>query len=270
MDQDPIANSAIPAQPGNDIDRDDPAFVTSLARGLDVILAFGSGKSRMTISDVSKATGMSRAAARRFLFTLTSLGYLKSDGRDYALAPKILSLSNSYIQSTPFLAAAHEVIEEIAARSSDACSLAVLEEGYATFIARAATRRLASTSLQVGSRVPAYCSSLGRVLLSGKTDRELDAYLNSAEIRKSTSRTVTDRAELKAIIQKVRMDGYALLDQELELGLRSIAVPVIGPGGGVEAALGIASVVHSAEVLVDRHRHHLARGAAELSARLAY
>jgi IclR family pca regulon transcriptional regulator len=270
MEQIAITISERPASPGNEIDRDDPAFVTSLARGLDVILAFGSGKPRMTISDVSKATGMSRAAARRFLFTLTALGYLKSDGRDYALAPKILSLSNTYIQSTPFLAAAHEVIEAIAARSSDACSLAVLDDGFATFIARAATRRLASTSLQVGSRVPAYCSSLGRVLLAGKTDRELDIYLGGVELRRSTSHTVTDAAELKAIIQKVRVDGYALLDQELETGLRSIAVPVTRPGGGVEAALGIASVVHTAEQLVNEHRQYLLRGASDLSARLAY
>lgn len=224
----------------------------------------------MTISDVSKATGLSRAAARRFLFTLTSLGYLKSDGRNYALAPKILSLSNTYIQSTPFLAAAHEVIEEIAARSSDACSLAVLEDGFATFIARAATRRLASTSLQVGSRVPAYCSSLGRVLLSGKTDRELDDYFDTIEIRQSTPRTITDVAQLKSIIRKVREDGFALLDEELEPGLRSIAVPVTRPGGAIEAAMGIASVVHTAEQLVGEHRQYLVRGAAELSARLAY
>lgn len=270
MEQDPKQVSVGRIPQGNEIDRDDPAFVTSLARGLDVILAFGSGKPRMTISDVSKATGMSRAAARRFLFTLTALGYLKSDGRDYALAPKILSLSNTYIQSTPFLSAAHAVIEEIAARSSDACSLAVLEDGYATFIARAATRRLASTSLQVGSRVPAYCSSLGRVLLSGKTDRELDAYFDSVELRQSTPRTVTDPLELKRIIRAVREDGYALLDEELEPGLRSIAVPVTRPGGGIEAALGIASVVHTAEQLVTEHRHSLTRGAAELSARLAY
>lgn len=270
MEQDTIAPSSPRPTQGVEIDRDDPAFVTSLARGLDVILAFGSGKPKMTISDVSKATGMSRAAARRFLFTLTSLGYLKSDGRDYALAPKILSLSNTYIQSTPFLSAAHEVIEEIAARSADACSLAVLEDGHATFIARAATRRLASTSLQVGSRVPAYCSSLGRVLLAGKSDRELDAYLDSVDLKRSTPHTVTDADALKAIIRKVRTDGYALLDQELESGLRSIAVPVTRPGGGIEAALGIASVVHTAEQLVTEHRGYLLRGAAELSARLAY
>lgn len=249
---------------------EDPAFVTSLARGIDVLLAFGTGKQRMTISDVSKVTGMSRAAARRFLFTWASLGYLASDGRDYSLTPKVLALSSTYVTSTPFSVAAHKIVEEIADQSYNACSLCVLEGLEATFIARAATRRLVSTALQVGSRVPAYCSSLGRVLLAGLTDAELDDYFEKAEIKAYTPHTITDVPKLKAIIRQARIDGYALVDQEMEIGLKSIAVPVRRPLGGVEAALGVGSMIHSVEEMIEEPRLHLLAGAAELSARLAY
>jgi IclR family transcriptional regulator, pca regulon regulatory protein len=261
---------ATPPPPALKAAMDDPAFVTSLARGLDVILAFGSGKRRMTISDVSRATGISRAAARRFLFTLTALGYLKTDGRDYSLTAKVLSLTNTYVTSTPLNVAAREIVDDIAAQSFDACSLAVLEGAEITFVARAATRRLISTSLQVGSRQPAHCSSLGRAILSGKTDAELDAFFDAYEVKAHTPHTITDIPKLKAIIRQVRVDGYAVVDQELEIGLRSIAVPVMHPSGGIEAALGVGSATHTIQELVDGPRALLLKGAADLSARMAY
>jgi IclR family pca regulon transcriptional regulator len=219
----------------------DPNFMLSLARGLMVIRAFTQRNAKLSIAEVARISGLPRAVARRCLYTLMQLGYVGTDGRAYFLRPKILSLGYAYLSSTPLTVSIQPYLERVGQTLHESCSAGVLEEDEVLYIARAAARRIMAVDLNVGSRLPAYCSSLGRVLLAHLPPAELDAYLARVERKPFTERTVTDRDALLEALEQVRRKGYALVDQELELGLRSIAVPIRNVGGQVVAAMNVSA-----------------------------
>ena len=219
----------------------DPDFMTSLARGLTVIRAFTGASPQLTIAEVAKISGLPRAAARRCLHTLERLGYVGSDGRRFSLRPRILSLGYAFLSSTPLSDTLQPVLERVSEKVHESCSAAVLDDDEIVYIARAATRRIMSVTLNVGSRLPAYCTSMGRALLSQLPRAELDAFLARVRLKPFTERTLTSREGLRRVLGQVRDKGYALVDQELEIGLRSIAVPVRGANGAVMAAMNVST-----------------------------
>jgi IclR family pca regulon transcriptional regulator len=221
----------------------DPNFMASLARGLAVIRAFTQQRRHLTIAQLSQRTAIPRAAVRRCLYTLSMLGYVGTeDGRTYALRPRILALGHAYLSSTPLVYAVQPLLDQITSVLHESSSLAVLEGDEILYIARSSTTtRLMSIDLGIGSRLPAYCTSMGRVLLAGLTDAELDVYLSRVKLVKLTTRTVSTADELKVALNAVRRNGYAVVDQELEIGLRSIAVPVSDREGRSAAAINVGT-----------------------------
>lgn len=218
----------------------DPDFMTSLARGLHVIRAFAGIDRRMTIADVSRVTGLTRAVVRRCLYTLRELGYADCDGRAFFLQPKVLSLGYAYLTTAPLPIASQPILEEVSAQLDETCSTAVLDEDSVVFVARSKTRHILSITLGIGSRVPAYCTALGRALLAYLDPEKLAAYLSRVKLVQHTRHTVTSRKKLEEILAGVRANGYAFNDQELEMGLRSLAVPVRNVVGEVVAAMNVS------------------------------
>ncbi|HYA24641.1 MAG TPA: IclR family transcriptional regulator C-terminal domain-containing protein [Terriglobales bacterium] len=231
-----------------------PNFVLSLARGLKVIETFEGHTEGRSVADVARQTGLSRAAVRRLLMTLELLGYAESSGRIYRLNTRVLKLGFSYISSTSLPAVAQPILEHVTEVLHESSSLCVLDGHEVVYLARSSAKRVMSVSLSVGSRLPAYCTSMGRVLLAALADANLASFLESAELKSLTPKTVTDKAQLLDILQKVRSEGFALADEELELGLRSIAVPVRGRQNRVVAAMNVG--VHAARIscqeIIDR------------------
>jgi IclR family pca regulon transcriptional regulator len=178
---------------------------------------------------------------RRCLHTLRQLGYADSEGNNFSLKPKVLTLGYSYLSSTPLTVSAQKYLNTITRQLNESCSLAVLEDDEVLYVARSATTRIMSVALNTGSRLPAYCTSLGRVMLAQLPEAELDAYLARVELKAFTEKTVVSAARLRKILAAVRVDGYALIDEELEVGLRSVAVPVRGASGNVLAALNVGA-----------------------------
>ena len=219
----------------------DPDFMTSLARGLHVIRAFAGVDRRLTIADVSRATGLTRAVVRRCLYTLRELGYAATDGRTYSLQPRILNLGYAYLSTAPIPIAAQPVLEELSGQVGEATSVAVLDDGAVVYVARAATRRIMAVTLGVGSRLPAYCTALGRVLLAGMPPEQTAQELAKFELVAHTRFTVTSRRRIEEILAEVRAEGFAVNDQELEVGLRAIAVPVRNVIGATVAAMNVSA-----------------------------
>ncbi len=219
----------------------DPSFMTSLARGLAVVRAFSDQRRNLTIAQISHKTGIPRAAVRRCLHTLRQLGYADSDANNFFLTPKILALGYSYLSSTPLAVSAQPCLNQISHTLHESSSIAVLDGGEVLYVARAATTRIMSIALNAGSRLPAYCTSLGRVMLAHLPPEELQAYLAQAELKAFTERTVVSAKRLREILAGVRQAGFAIVEEELEVGLRSIAVPVRGASGRVVAALNVGA-----------------------------
>lgn len=225
-------------------------FVQSLERGLAVIRAFNQDRPRLTLSEVAKETGMTRAAARRFLITLESLGYVTSDGRLFSLRPSVLQLGYAYLSSFSLTQIAQEHLEKLAEATHESCSASVMDGVDIVYIARASTNRIMTIGLSVGARLPAYCTSMGRVLLASYNASSLDQYFATADLRARTDRTITSIEALRAELTKIREQGWCLLDQELEDGVRSIAVPVHDATGTVVASVNIST--HASQVTLDR------------------
>jgi IclR family pca regulon transcriptional regulator len=233
----------------------DSDFVQSLDRGLAVIRAFGPDRERLSLSEVARATGLTRAAARRFLLTLVRLGYVRSDGREFSLRPRVLELGYAYLSglAMPEVAAPH--LEELVARLRESSSISVLDGHHIVYIARVPTKRIMTVAISVGTRFPAFATSMGRVLLAGMSEAELDRYLAEASFEPLTARTVTDPKRLREIVQEVARQGYAIVDQELEEGLRAIAAPIRGSGDAVTAAINVSA--HASRVSLAAMRTEL-------------
>ena len=220
----------------------DPDFMATLARGLAVVRAFTQQRRPLTIAQLSTRTGIPRAAVRRCLYTLAELGYVASDdGRNFALRPRILALGHAYLTSSPLAASAQPVLDRVSDTVHESCSMSILEGDEILYIGRSRTStRIMSIDLTVGSRLPAYCTSMGRILLSGLGDAELGAYLKRVSVVAHTPRTQTSKDRLRAIIEGLRARDCAIVDQELEIGLRSISVPVRDSHARIAAAINIS------------------------------
>lgn len=217
-------------------------FVTSLAKGLAVIQAFGPDTPRMTLSEVAAQTDMSRATARRLLLTLETLGFVHSTGRNFELAPHILDLGYSFLSARNFTGVIQSLIEGVTRELQESCSVGMLNGEDVVYVARSsADHRLMSISLSIGSRLPAVTTSMGRVLLAYMDAAARAEFLDCVEIAPSTPRTITDKTELGRVLDAVHHDGYCVLDQELEPALRSLAVPVRNPAGRVVAAVNVST-----------------------------
>jgi len=246
----------------------DPNFMTSLARGLAVIQAFTDRNRLMTISHLSMKTGLSRAAVRRCLYTLQKLGYAGTDdSRHFYLRPHVLALGHSYISSMPLSASAQPVLEHTSKLLRESCSIATLEGLEIIYVARASVTRIMSIDLRVGSRLPAFCTSMGRVLLANLPAEDLERVLPKIEFAGKTERTVRSVEKLRQILRQVQRNGYAIVDQELELGLRSMAVPIRNAAGTTVAALNVGA--HAQRVSIQQMQNtflpHLLAAAEELS-----
>ncbi len=227
----------------------DPNFMTSLARGLQVIRAFSEFRRQLTIAQVSQATGMSRAAARRCLYTLQKLGYVSEDDRRFSLRPQVLALGHGYLSSTPLAVIAQPYLDQVSRSLRESCSVAILDGEDIVYICRSAETRIMSISLMVGTRLPAYCTSMGQVLLAQLPQAALEDYLARVKLVERTGQTITSVPKLRKVLAQVREQGFAMIDQELEVGLRSIAVPVRDLRGQVVAAINVGA--HAARVSLE-------------------
>lgn len=220
-------------------------YVQSLARGLSVIRAFDGDHAEMTLSDLARRTGLTRATSRRFLLTLVELGYVKTDGRLFSLTARVLELGFSYLSALSLPEIAQPHLEQLAASIHESTSASVLDGSDIVYVARVPTRRIMSVRINIGTRFPAYATSMGRVLLSGLTKEELDVHLAGIDFEGLTSHTVTSRTALEEELTRVREQGWAIVDQELEDGLRSIAAPIRHGTGVVLAAINVSTTASS-------------------------
>jgi IclR family pca regulon transcriptional regulator len=227
-----------------------PEFVQSLERGLSVIRSFSRDTPSLTLTEVAERTGLTRAAARRFLLTLKDLGYVETDGRRFSLRPRVLELGYSYLSSLPVWEVARPYLEELADEVRETTSASVLDGTDIVFVVRVETKRIMSMTLGVGSRLPAWATAMGRVLLADLSETQLDDYFGRVTLAPLNARTVTDEKELRHIVTDAREHGWTLVDQEVEEGVRSLAVPLRSPEGRTEAALTVCS--HAFRVSVER------------------
>jgi IclR family pca regulon transcriptional regulator len=216
-------------------------FVQSFERGLAVIRAFGPDDPELTLSDVARRTGLTRAAARRFLLTLTDLGYVRTDGKQFALTPRILELGYAYLSSLSLPEIAEPHLERLASEVRESSSVSVLDGDEIVYVGRVPTSRIMRVSINVGTRFPAYATSMGRILLAALPDDQLGAYLARADIRPLTARAIANPEDLHEELLLIREQGWALVDQELEEGLRSIAAPIRDGGGRIVAAVNLST-----------------------------
>lgn len=224
----------------------------SLERGLAVIRAFSADHPALTLSEVARRTGLTRAAARRFLLTLARLGYVGSDGRQFHLRARVLDLGYAYLSSQPFWALAQPHMEALTESLHESSSISVFDDDEIVYVARVPTKRIMTIALAVGSRLPAYPTSMGRVLLAGLPEEALAAYLDRTDLVALTPRTVTDTGLLREIVERVGEQGWALVDQELEEGVRSMAAPLRDASGRVVAAINVSA--HATRATLDRLR----------------
>ncbi|MFD9733528.1 IclR family transcriptional regulator C-terminal domain-containing protein [Umezawaea sp. NPDC059074] len=218
-------------------------FVQSLERGLSVIRAFDAEHAELTLSDVARSTGLTRAAARRFLHTLVDLGYVSTDGRLFALRPKVLELGYAYLSGLELPEIALPHMEKLVATVHESSSVSVLDGDEVVYVARVPTKRIMTVSITVGTRFPAYATAMGRVLLAGQPGEWLDGYLASVRLLPLTRNTIVDVEVLREELRVIGERGWSLVDQELEEGLRSIAVPVRRADGAVVAAVNVSAHV---------------------------
>lgn len=232
----------------DEVRRDGADFVQSLERGLAVIRAFDGEHPRLTLSEVARATGLNRAAARRFLLTLMRLGYVQNDGRSFSLRPRVLDLGYAYLSSFGLPEVAEPHMKALVERVQESSSISVLDGRDVVYVARVPTKRIMTVSISVGTRFPAYATSMGRVLLAGLPEAELEEYLSHEEMKSLTDQTVTDPEQLRKTLAKVRAQGWAAVDQELEPGLRAVAVPIRDASGRTIAAMNVS--VHTSRATV--------------------
>jgi IclR family transcriptional regulator, pca regulon regulatory protein len=246
-------------------------YVQSLERGLSVITAFGPDTPELSLSDVARATGLTRAAARRFLLTLADLGYVRQDGKLFRLTPRVLALGYAFLSSLSLPGIAEPHLERLVGEVRESSSMSVLDGQDIVYVVRVPTSRIMAVAINVGTRFPAYATSMGRVLLAGLDEAAFEAYLDVVDLVPFTDQTVSTREDLRRRVREVRREGYALVDQELEFGLRSLAAPVRNRHGTVVAAVNISS--HVSRVTREQARDEmlppLLRAVAEIEADLS-
>lgn len=219
-----------------------PEYMATLAKGLAVLGAFGEQRPAMTLSAAATASGLSRAAARRVLLTLADLGYVTQRGRDFALAPRILELGFAYLSTQSWLDRAEPLMKELSHDAQESCSAAILQGSEIVYVARMpAPHRLMSVTIAVGSRLPAFHTSLGRVQLGFLDPAELERRWAASPKARLTNKAITGKAALLARIRTDHAQGYAIVDEELEKGLRSIAVPIVTRGGDAVGAINLSA-----------------------------
>jgi IclR family pca regulon transcriptional regulator len=233
----------------------EPYFVQSLERGLAVIRAFDAEHTELTLSEVARATDLTRAAARRFLLTLADLGYVTSDGRMFRLTPRILELGYAFLSSTGLPDIAEPHLERLVQQVRESSSMCVLDGDDIVYVTRVPTSRIMTVTITVGTRFPAHVTSVGRVLISNLPEDEIELRLKRVDLRQVTAKTIVTADRLRTELRRVRDQGYAIVDQELEEGLRSVAAPVRDHTGTVVAAINIA--VHASRNSVDSIRRNL-------------
>jgi IclR family transcriptional regulator, pca regulon regulatory protein len=216
-------------------------FVQSLARGLAVIEAFGADRPELTLSEVAEVTGLSRAAARRFLLTLVELGFARQSYGRFALTSRVLRLGTAYLSGLGLPEIAQPHLERLSATVGESTSAAVLDGTDIVYVARVATRQIMTVGITVGTRFPAFATSMGRALLADLEPEELDAFFLAADLTPPTEKTIADEKQLRELLARVRRQGYAYNDQELAPGLRAVATPIRDRTGRPVAAINISS-----------------------------
>ncbi len=224
--------------------------VGSLERGLAVMEVLASHPEGLTLTQTAERCGLTRAGARRLLLTLAATGYANQQGRIFRLSPKLIALARGWLAGSSLWSFAEPFMREVSKALNESCSAAILSNEDVVYVARVAGARIVSVGLHVGTRLPAHCTSMGRVLLSDLSEADLERFLAKAAIEAKTPKTVTDRKALAAAIARAAADGFAIVDEELELGLRSIAVPVRDLSGRIVAAINVST--QSARTSVDR------------------
>lgn len=247
------------------------AFVQSLERGLAVIKSFNEARPQQTLTDVAKATGLDRAAARRFLLTLEELGYIEHDGKFFRLRPQTLQLGYSYLASLPWWRSAQQVSEKLTRRINLSSAVGVLDGHDIVYVAYASAGRFPLLlNRSVGTHLPAITSAIGRVVVAGLPPDEARHWLSKLKVEKLTAFTRTHRAEIDRALEDVRSLGYSIVDQELEIGLRSVGVPILNKGGQVVAGLSV-SIIESQttpEMMIERYLPALRDAASEITSTL--
>lgn len=234
----------------------DPDLMVSLVRGLRVLEAFSSARRPATLADLSGVTGLNRAVVRRCLYTLRELGYVEANGHSYLLTSKVLATGRFSEPASSLSLVAQSMLEEVRGKLGGSCSVGMLDQGMVLYLARAAAGCADDLPLAVGSRTPAYCTALGRMLLSSLTDQRVTAELSKVAIRQLTPFTVTSRRRLRQLLVQARADGYAVNEQELKTGVRAVAVPVRNRLGAVVAAMCVSTPASPASI-ADLTREYL-------------
>jgi len=243
------------------------SYVQSFARGLEVIRSFSAATPQQTLSEVAAQTGLTRAGARRILLTLQTLGYVETDGKLFRLSPRILDLGFAYLSSLPIWNLAEPVMEDLVEEVRESSSAAVLDGLDIVYVLRVPARKIMSINLGVGSRLPAWCTSMGRVLLAGLPPAELEEQLARVQFHSHTARTARNLDELRTRIAQVRGQGWCLINQELEEGLVSLAAPIVDRNGQTIAALNVGAQVNRTppELLLEQCLPRLLEAAQSIS-----
>jgi IclR family pca regulon transcriptional regulator len=267
-----ILEAAMPKlkRPSDGDNRGATDFIESLDRGLRVLEVFGTSRQPMTLSDLAKAAGLPRATARRILFTLERAGFVTTDGKLFRLMPRVLVLASSYLASNHVVSVLQPALDKLSNEAQEISSMAILDGNDVVFIARASPTRIFAAGIDIGYRLPAFCTSVGRVLLSRLSDGELAAALERMPLTALTPFTVTDKKKLLKVIIADRAQGYSLVDREAEPGFRSVSVPVRRYDGAVVAAINMGAHVDrvSAEEMVERFLPRLQETAASVKSLL--
>jgi len=216
-------------------------YIAALARGLSVMRAFSSQRDRLTLSEISKLVDLPRATVRRCLITLNMIGYIETTGKYFRLTPQVLTLSQAYFSSNPLPRIAQPHIEQVSEATGESCSVSVLTGHEVVYVARSSRKRQASIHREVGLNLPAYCTSMGRVMLANLAPAELDRYFARNDLKKFNHKTVTDEAALRKIFEQIRKDDFCIIDGELEPDLRAIAIPVRNGSGVIVGAINVST-----------------------------
>jgi len=216
-------------------------LVGSLGKGLGVMEILAAHPDGMTLTEMAEAASLTRAGARRFLLTLVASGYALQDGRTFRLSPRLLTVARTWVGGSSLWTFAEPFMREVSEQVHESCSAAVLSDLDVVYVARVGATRILSVAVHVGTRLPAWCTSMGRVLAAGLPETEIDVFAQRSAPGPLTPKSLTDPAALAAMIRKTRAEGYALVDEELELGLRSIAVPIRDRAGKTVAAINVST-----------------------------